>query len=309
MEVRVHSCSRPKEESRKIVRNRRKLTMENQRELTMENQRELTTENQRELTMENQRELTTKNQRELTTENQRTDTIIVGGNERNKIGCPIKMKKKTRTLKRSRHRRLNRKKLQQQFDHDNFMNYHLDSTNSNNHCLGIINKKDYHRLKDNLILFHKPQVLEATQLSRKINYAIKSIGKNIKIDRRKNDILIKFRETKKRFLMIVIQQKDLMQDSRISKFDMIHSSHHNKHKNEKNEYLILMQCGDYYHKNLEQDQHELSLEDINDIKNVVPNQISKEKHFGSVGDVYSIGYSAKYCIKNELSFDWFVTSK
>ena len=41
---------------------------------------------------------------------------------------------------------------------------------------------------------------------------------------------------------------------------------------------------------------------------LVTNQ-SKEKHFGSVGDVYSIGYSAKYCIKNELSFDWFVTSK
>ena len=50
--------------------------------------------------------------------------------------------------------------------------------------------------------------------------------------------------------------------------------------------------------------------DITNFTSVIPNQItSKEKHFNSLGEVYSIGYSAKYKVQNGLSFEQFVTSK
>ena len=216
--------------------------------------------------------------------------------------------KRCRSLKRSKEQRLRNKWAHQEKTHDKFMNYHLDESNCCTHSLGILNKKEFNRLKDNLIILSNPNIIDGNKISRKIYYTIKSVGSNVKIAKDGPNLWIKFRETKRRFVMVVIQEKEMMEDLRITKFDMINSKKFNKSKNERNDYLILMQCGDYFN-NMVHKGEQFSLDDLTDIKSVVPNQISKEKHFGSVGDVYSIGYSAKYSIKNELSFDRFVTSK
>ena len=105
--------------------------------------------------------------------------------------------------------------------HDEFMNYHLDESNCCTRPLGILNKKDFNRLKGNLIVLSSPIIIDGKKTLRKIYYTIKSVGDNIKTVRNNNEIWIKFRETKRRFVMIVIQKKELMEDSRISKFEMI----------------------------------------------------------------------------------------
>ena len=74
-------------------------------------------------------------------------------------------------------------------------------------------------------------------------------------------------------------------------------------------YLILMQCG-IFPKSNDDISNAISETDLVNYTKAVPNQIrSKQKHFNSMGEVYSIGYSAKYKVENGLSFEHFVTSK
>ena len=217
-------------------------------------------------------------------------------------------KKKCRSLNRNKKKRLDGKmKLEEHF-HDQFMNYHLDEMNCSTHSIGILNKKEFNRLKENVIIVTNPSIVDDNKQSRKIYYTIKTIGTNIKLDKREKGYFIKFREIKRRFVMIVVEKKYFSDDGRIMQFEMINTKSNNTESYEKNEYLILMQAGDY-NDNTNQIRQGLETNDLRDIKNVIPNQMSKEKHFGSLGDVYSIGYTAKYTIKNELSFDRFVTSE
>ena len=189
------------------------------------------------------------------------------------------------------------------------MNYILDETNPSMHPLAVLTYSDYKLLKDNIIILEKPIIIEGNSLNRKIYYTIKSVGKNIKMDTKSSTMYVKLREMKKRFFMMVIQKKDLNIIKRISIINYDRENNMTTSYRRKSEkYLILMMCGDFSAKKKEANDN-FTLQNLIDIENVIPNQITKEKHFGSGGKVFSTGYSAKYKIMNGKSFDKFVKSE
>ena len=190
------------------------------------------------------------------------------------------------------------------------MNYYLDNNNVCTHPVALLPYKDYKRLEDNIIVLDKPNIVNENSLSRKIYYDIQSIGKNLVFETRNGISKIKLKETKRNFFMMVLHKQNVESIKKVAPF--CHYSRPQKKTNGKNngrKFLILMQCGVF----LEQKEDEISRISESDMRNytsVIPNQITtKEKHFNSLGEVYSIGYSAKYKIQNGLSFEHFVTSK
>ena len=221
----------------------------------------------------------------------------------------VKPKKRNRRRNMSKEAKFQRKLTKEETDHDEFMNYYLDDNNPTMHPLAILTHSDYKRLKDNIIILHNPVEVDGKSLQRKIFYDIRSIGKNLKLLESENSIVVQLRQTKKRFFMIVIHKKEMKMMNRVSAIKYDHeinmtSSYRRKSQN----YVILMICGDFSDKIGDNDDN-ITKENLSEIQYILPNQITKDKHFGSGGKVYSIGYSAKYNIQGGKSFQQFVTSK
>ena len=218
--------------------------------------------------------------------------------------------KSNRKRGNNKNRRLRHKFVMEANRHDDFMNYHLDDTNESVHHLALLQYKHYKQLEDNIILLDNPIVVDGKKLSRKIYYSIKSVGKNIVLEcNNEGSKIIKFRETKKNFVMIVIHKKDLIHIPKTTTFSFDNDATKKKRFRQKSEkFVILMQCGDFSRISCSENDN-INIGDLKNIKNVIPNQITREKHFKSRGEVYSVGYSAKYKVENQKSFDKFVTSK
>ena len=190
------------------------------------------------------------------------------------------------------------------------MNYHLSDGNVCTHPLALLPYKDYKRLQHNIIVLHHLVVTCGNTLHRKIHYDIQSIGKNLVFEVQNGIRKIKLNETKMKYMMIVLHKEEVGDIKSASPF-----AHQPKRKDNKksegygSKYLILMQSG-IFPKSDDDISNGITESDIINYTRAVPNQIrSKEKHFKSMGEVYSIGYSAKYKVENGLSFEHFVTSK
>ena len=219
----------------------------------------------------------------------------------------LKRRRRNRNISLKKYR--DRKFIKEETDHDSFMNYHLDDDNPSMHPLAILTYSDYKLLKENIIVLDQPIIEESNSLNRKIYYSIKSMGKNIRMKTDEESMVIKLREMKKRFFMIVIEKKNL---NIIKQVSIIHYDQQtnmtDSYRRKSEKYLILMMCGDFS-SNTYDDKKNITTQDIVDTTKVIPNQINKDKHFGSGGKVFSTGYSAKYKVIDGKSFDTFVKSK
>ena len=158
-----------------------------------------------------------------------------------------------------------------------------------------------------------PHIIDRNKSSRKIYYEIEFIGGNVVYRNDNGNMFIKLREMKSRYIVILIHCNGLQYNDIEDNILPINGSF-KKLKDQyvvtNEDYYILMMAADSSNK-IKCDDDNFSFAEIKNIMYSIPNQIptGKEKHFGSGGNVYSLGYTAKYKIENDMSFGAFVTSK
>ena len=215
-------------------------------------------------------------------------------------------------MKTSKKKRVNDKFKAEEDSYDSFMDkYFRVERESSTHPLFICSKNEYNLLKDNAIILGNPTIIDEKRPSRKIQYDIVAVGKNVCYSKKETSMEIKLRNMKKNTICILIHRKFVKDIEKIQIYKYTNGKIHRMDTGS-GKYVVLMICTitdkNWKNKNFSFDANFLSI-----IKNNCPNQIRKQgaKHFSSQGHIYSIGYAAKYdkVLENNHSFSKYVQSK
>ena len=170
-------------------------------------------------------------------------------------------------------RRIRSKKESEEYDHDNFTNFHLSDDKKTTHPLSTIMSKEYKRLKPNIIILSKPIIVDDNSLNRKIYYIISEVGKNIITQGSPNNIIIKLRETKQQFFIIAIEKKNLVNTSNVTLFSRDNDKKTHKYRRLDEKHVILMICGSIPPTKIDNTKDSITIEDLKTISKIIPNQI------------------------------------
>ena len=179
------------------------------------------------------------------------------------------------------------------------------------HPLFQCSSQEFNKLKENTILIGNPRVSDNHRQTRKIYYDILSIGSNIRSVNKGKRMIIKLRNTKKNAVFIMIHQKFLKNIDRIQKHQYTNGSKH-RQTIRKGRYVVLLTC---CATDRSWQKNGIIFNDtfVTMMKKTYPNQIRNQgaKHFGSEGQIFSIGYAAKYekLDHKQQSFSKYVQSK
>ena len=101
--------------------------------------------------------------------------------------------------------------------------------------------KEYHALKENVILVGNPKVIDANSQNRKIYYDILTVGKNIRHKTKNDRMTIRLTNTKKNTIFIMIHRKYLNMIDNIQINRYSNGSKRNS-LNSRAKYGVLMVC-------------------------------------------------------------------
>ena len=111
----------------------------------------------------------------------------------------------------------------------------------------LCSSKEYNALKDNTILLGNPRVINGNSINRKIYYDIISVGRNIHYKNRKEQMIIRLKNTKKNTMFIMIHRKYLNELNNIHIHEYCNGTRR-KSLNSCGKYGLLLVCTTSEHK-------------------------------------------------------------
>ena len=220
--------------------------------------------------------------------------------------------KKRKINKRSNENRWKKKFDAQEKSYDMFIEKYCSyDKSSSSHPIFLCSSSEYNIIKDNVILLSNPRIIDGNKPSRKIYYDISSTGKNIRFTKSTNSMQIKLRNSKKNSLFILIHRKYIKDAGKIQ-INQYTNGSKRQFRTKMCKYAVLLLCtitdNNWKNKSFTFDNHFIKM-----TKKNYPNQIRNQgmKHFSSEGQIYSIGYAAKYdkIDQKQESFSKYVTSE